>query len=78
MNSAYPCSCCGEAGHSPSQCPVLRAPLKDGFWSGGNGGGGHSHDDDDEGAGAPSTSSKNLVHKSLRKALLGVPVPVPL
>ena len=59
----------------------------------GGGGHDHGDDDDegvrtgmshsgkyreDEGAGGPCTSSKNLIHKPLLKALLGVPVPVPL
>ena len=39
---------CGEGGHPVGKCPVLRSPLKEGFYSGGGGGGGHSHDDDDE------------------------------
>lgn len=48
MNPACTCMACGEGGHRPTKCPALHAPLKDGFWSGGNGGGGHSHDDDEE------------------------------
>lgn len=52
---------CGEGGHPVGKCPVLRTPLKDGFYSGGGGGGGgHSHDDDErvqkgDGAVAPDT-----------------------
>jgi hypothetical protein len=42
------CSICGNAGHKPSRCAELRAPLKEGFQGGGGGGGGHSHDEDDE------------------------------
>jgi hypothetical protein len=78
MNAACPCVICGEGGHQSSACPALRAPLKDGFWSGGNGGGGHGGDEEDERAAADHAPSKNLVHKPLLKALLGVPVPVPL
>ncbi len=47
QSSASPCMNCGEGGHPVGKCPVLRAPLKDGFYSGGGGGGGHSHDEDE-------------------------------
>jgi hypothetical protein len=48
QTTASPCMNCGEGGHPVGKCPVLRAPLKDGFYSGGGGGGGgHNHDDDE-------------------------------
>lgn len=44
-----PCEICKNGGHSPSHCPELSNPLKDGFYSGGGGGGsGHSHDDEED------------------------------
>lgn len=48
MNSASACTVCGEAGHRATRCAALHAPLKDGFWAGGNGGGGHGGDEEDD------------------------------
>jgi hypothetical protein len=48
LPAASKCANCGEGGHPVGKCPVLRSPLKEGFYSGGGGGGGHSHGDDDE------------------------------
>lgn len=47
-----PCSLCGERDHQPWRCPVLREPLREGFYSGGGGGGGGGGGDDDERAAA--------------------------
>ena len=48
MNSVCPCSLCGERDHVPWRCPVLRDPLREGFYKGGGGGGGGGGGDDDE------------------------------
>jgi hypothetical protein len=48
LPAASSCMNCGEGGHLVGKCPVLRSPLKEGFYSGGGGGGGHSHDDDEK------------------------------
>lgn len=46
MNSAKPCSICGESCKSIGACRSLRLPP-DGFYTGGGGGGGHNHDEDE-------------------------------
>jgi hypothetical protein len=47
MESAQ-CTLCNSRGHHADQCPELRDPLREGFYSGGGGGGGGGGGDDDE------------------------------
>lgn len=47
MESAT-CTLCKEHGHHADNCPELRSPLREGFYSGGGGGGGGGGGDDDE------------------------------
>jgi hypothetical protein len=48
MQTAAPCSLCNKHDHSASRCPELRAPLKEGFYTGGGVSRGHSDDDDEQ------------------------------
>lgn len=43
MNTVCPCSLCGERDHQPWRCPVLREPLREGFYRGSGGGGDDEH-----------------------------------
>lgn len=58
-----------QDGHNPSNCPELRDPLKEGFYSGGGGGGAgsHSHEDDDDERiqGAVYQSTTNRIHPGI-------------
>jgi len=47
MNS-IPCSLCNEGGHSSHKCPMLVAPLKEGFFQPPGGRPASGDDDDDE------------------------------
>lgn len=47
MQSAAACSICNKHDHSDSRCPELRAPLKEGFYTGGGVSRGGGGDEDD-------------------------------
>lgn len=48
MQNAATCSICNKHDHSENRCPELRAPLKEGFYTGGGVSRGGGGDDEDE------------------------------
>lgn len=48
MQSSAACSICNKHDHSENRCPELRAPLKEGFYTGGGVSRGSGGDDEDD------------------------------